>query len=679
MIARLLIVGAVIVALVVGGLAVKRDVQVEVVCGPSVSTPLGTRVLDGADQAGSALRQFMEEPTSEYALIRFTFKVFKFLRTTVRSFKNAVNGAPADKEAEGWRQRSREAQRLALASCCPGAPPPPDTPDVAPQEPEAPWDPKSASLQSTSSKVQQRQVAILRKAISVRKAKELPPRADLIITITGLVESEIANLNYGDRDSLGWLQQRPSQGWGSKAQVQDVHYASAKFFEALLRVRGWESRPVGVVAQAVQRSAFPHRYAQRVDEAQRLLVLAGGRDGEQVEPAPATTPNLDCPALAGDGDGDVSGEITPVAVLNPQGAGNWQGAVSADNHWYVAHAADNDARQVFHRLNSAGREVDQMVAVGFAHTTSFAVHQGNVYATDGQGRVVTFPYQPGKTIRSGKPTGWRGLISVDPAGGTAVIRNGNKYRAYNLTTRKPVGVQVTIDTGPRQGFSISGRILYVLTGSTNQPARVDTYSFTTGAQTGTRDITHLGADRAGAHREPEGMWGNQVGIKVNTGTRRRLLVFSIGGAETDTPGGGSTPAVFNQQGNPRTVEQAVASLERMENARTPIRVNMCSRYMAQAYGWPNSGSPTALTLWQAIPDRLKHPGKSAPPRGALVFWRTGAYPGHVAISLGDGMIATTDVPRGRIGIVPIAKIDAWGPRQGWAAPHWPTHSKGVQA
>ena len=29
-----------------------------------------------------------------------------------------------------------------------------------------------------------------------------------------LVESGMQNLNYGDRDSIGVFQQRPSQGWG---------------------------------------------------------------------------------------------------------------------------------------------------------------------------------------------------------------------------------------------------------------------------------------------------------------------------------------------------------------------------------------------------------------------------------------------------------------------------------
>ena len=38
-------------------------------------------------------------------------------------------------------------------------------------------------------------------------------------------ESTLRNINYGDRDSLGLFQQRPSQGWGTPAQVTDPVYS----------------------------------------------------------------------------------------------------------------------------------------------------------------------------------------------------------------------------------------------------------------------------------------------------------------------------------------------------------------------------------------------------------------------------------------------------------------------
>jgi cell wall-associated NlpC family hydrolase len=83
--------------------------------------------------------------------------------------------------------------------------------------------------------------------------------------ITAMVESNLVNVNYGDRDSLGLFQQRPSQGWGTPEQVTDPQYAAGKFFSALKGLG--ESRyemGMGEAAQAVQRSAFPERYAERI-------------------------------------------------------------------------------------------------------------------------------------------------------------------------------------------------------------------------------------------------------------------------------------------------------------------------------------------------------------------------------------------------------------------------------
>ena len=83
----------------------------------------------------------------------------------------------------------------------------------------------------------------------------------IIAIATAMQESNLRNINYGDRDSLGLFQQRPSCGWGSPEQVTDPQYAATKFYERLLQVPGWESLPVTVAAQKVQASAFPDAYA----------------------------------------------------------------------------------------------------------------------------------------------------------------------------------------------------------------------------------------------------------------------------------------------------------------------------------------------------------------------------------------------------------------------------------
>ena len=182
-----------------------------------------------------------------------------------------------------------------------------------------------------------------------------------------------------------------------------------------------------------------------------------------------------------------------------------------------------------------------MKVVGAAHITSFAVVGNTVYATN-DGEVVTFPYQPGATIDASDstPTGWKGYISIDPTERFAVIRKGNHYRAYDLETREPIGKEVITPTGQRQGFSIVGDALYVLTGKTNQPGRVDSFSFTTGEQTGTQDVTGVGPGR---HREPEGMYGDLMGVKTGLGSARRLKIYQL---DTGDRCGHGEPPVTDQ-------------------------------------------------------------------------------------------------------------------------------------
>ncbi|MDX6554867.1 MAG: hypothetical protein QOD86_1062, partial [Miltoncostaeaceae bacterium] len=105
-------------------------------------------------------------------------------------------------------------------------------------------------------------------------ARGLPPELPVMAS---LAESGLRNLPYGDRDSLGLFQQRPSQGWGSPAQVLDPSHALATFLHraALADAGGRFSSGgvdgLGAWAQAVQRSGFPERYQPRLDEARRLI------------------------------------------------------------------------------------------------------------------------------------------------------------------------------------------------------------------------------------------------------------------------------------------------------------------------------------------------------------------------------------------------------------------------
>lgn len=98
----------------------------------------------------------------------------------------------------------------------------------------------------------------------------LPHHAVTVALAAALQESQLRNLPGGDRDSVGLFQQRPSQGWGTPAQLKDPRYAAAAFYRALGRVSGWPTMSVTDAAQRVQRSATPEAYANWEAEARVL-------------------------------------------------------------------------------------------------------------------------------------------------------------------------------------------------------------------------------------------------------------------------------------------------------------------------------------------------------------------------------------------------------------------------
>ena len=112
---------------------------------------------------------------------------------------------------------------------------------------------------------------------TVAARRRLPERAVQIAYATAIQESKLLNLPYGDRDSLGVFQQRPSQGWGTKKQLLDPVYATRRFFAALEKVKGYQRMPIEEAAQAVQRSADGSAYATHEEDAKILAAAFTGR------------------------------------------------------------------------------------------------------------------------------------------------------------------------------------------------------------------------------------------------------------------------------------------------------------------------------------------------------------------------------------------------------------------
>jgi N-acetylmuramoyl-L-alanine amidase len=126
---------------------------------------------------------------------------------------------------------------------------------------------------ATSVALTSEMAANARTIIAVGKSLGVNDYGLVIALSAAMQESSLRNLNYGDRDSLGLFQQRPSTGWGTPAQVTDTTYASRLFFggpsnpnagitRGLLEIPGWQSMTVTQAAQAVQQSAYPDAYAK---------------------------------------------------------------------------------------------------------------------------------------------------------------------------------------------------------------------------------------------------------------------------------------------------------------------------------------------------------------------------------------------------------------------------------
>ena len=149
----------------------------------------------------------------------------------------------------------------------------------------------SGDAPQTSAELDEVQRQTAATIIGVAKGMAVPPRGWVVALATAMQESQMGTVGMDvavDHDSLGVFQQRPSQGWGSPAEVRDPVYATRTFLERLLAVPGWDTMPVTQAAQIVQRSAFPNAYAKWESLANSLVADLAGVAGAIQECVPAT-------------------------------------------------------------------------------------------------------------------------------------------------------------------------------------------------------------------------------------------------------------------------------------------------------------------------------------------------------------------------------------------------------
>jgi hypothetical protein len=169
----------------------------------------------------------------------------------------------------------------------------------------------------------QAQNAAVIAAVAMRKG--MPDHAVTVALATSLQETQLRNLPYGDLDSVGLFQQRPSQGWGTSAQIMDPNYSASAFYDHLAQVPGWQTMAVTQAAQLVQRSATPDAYANWETEARSLATALTGE-------VPA---GLTC-RLGGFGGGAPPASALAQAATTEMGAQLLGVPVSTQVGWRVA-------------------------------------------------------------------------------------------------------------------------------------------------------------------------------------------------------------------------------------------------------------------------------------------------------------------------------------------------------
>lgn len=239
---------------------------------------------------------------------------------------------------------------------------------------------------------------------AIAVARGLPARAASIALATAYQESDLINVDYGDRDSLGLFQQRPSQGWGTPEQVMDPGYATNRFYDGLVEVEGYRDLEVTEAAQAVQRSGFPTAYADHEADAR---VLASAFTGNSAAAFACTL---------GGGDAE-TGEATLVSTgLTPR-----------------AEVVRRDVREVFGDLPLGGFAPG---GVSGGHSRDSAHYDG---------RAVDIFYRPVSPVS--RQRGWamaHYLVSQAPRLGISTVifdariwtvgRSGSGWRDYTPDT-----------------------------------------------------------------------------------------------------------------------------------------------------------------------------------------------------------------------------------------------------
>jgi cell wall-associated NlpC family hydrolase len=280
------------------------------------------------------------------------------------------------------------------------------------------------------------------------KADHVPQYGWIIAVATSMQESDLVNLDYGDRDSLGLFQQRPSQGWGTPAQIMDPVYAAGQFYAHLLQVPGWQNLPLTVAAQDVQNSAYPGAYAKWQQPATALVAHLAGTSAAQL--AASTQPVGGCTS----GQLPAGGSGTAEAVIA------WAQAQLGTMYDYGGTCTDpHSADMALHC------DCSSLVQRAFAHGAGISLprtaEEQWEYGENGHAQVIPISAaQPGDVVY------FPSYLGPDVIGHTGIITDPATMTMINAPeTGEPVGYASYNPAGLPYGTRMFTILRFTSTGS----------------------------------------------------------------------------------------------------------------------------------------------------------------------------------------------------------------------
>jgi len=309
-----------------------------------------------------------------------------------------------------------------------------------------------AAAQSSWTQWSAAQVTDAATIVRTGQADHVPVYGQVIAVATAMQESGLQNLDYGDRDSLGLFQQRPSQGWGSPAQIMDPVYAAGQFYAHLLAVPGWQNLPLTVAAQDVQNSGYPGAYAQWQPAAEALVAHITGTAGT-VPPDVLTT------AACGPGTIPAGTPATVAAVIS------W--AEDQEGTLYDYGGSCTDPHSADMALHC---DCSSLVQQAFAHGAGLSLPRTAEaqweYGEAGHAQVI-----PLADARPGDVVYFPSYLGADVIGHTGIVTDPATMTMIDAPeTGKPVGFGSYNPAGLPYGTHLLTVLRFVITPATGSKA-----------------------------------------------------------------------------------------------------------------------------------------------------------------------------------------------------------------